>query len=133
MDLLSIINLFQFAAPPSGCAHAFFGLPTWYAYLPANDFTVSSVGGVTTCNISQFHFPDDLGYIVLVAVDIALVIAGMASVFFVIYGGIQYVISQGEPDKTRGARNTITNALVGLVISGIAVSIVSFIGSQLGG
>jgi len=134
MPSFSILNLVQhFAGPPAGCAHDFFGLPTWFAYLPRSDFAVSTVNKKTVCYISNFNFPGDLAYIALVAVDIALAIAGMAAVFYVIYGGIQYVISQGEPEKTRGAKNTITNALVGLVIASVAISVVSFLGARLGG
>ena len=127
MFLFSIATLFEhFAAPAdAACTTKFFGLPTWYAYLPPGDFT--------GCEVSNFNFPNDLAYIVLAAVDIALGVAGMVAVFYVIWGGIQYVISQGEPDKTRGARNTITNAIVGLIIAGVAISVVSFLGSQLGG
>jgi hypothetical protein len=126
MLLPYITVMFQhFADAPANCTSSFFGLPAWYKYLPSSDFT--------NCQVSSFNFPDDIGLIAISAVDIALVIAGMAAVFFVIYGGIQYVISQGEPDKTRAAKNTITNAIVGLIIAGVAVSIVSFLGSQLGG
>jgi hypothetical protein len=127
MWLFSASLLLQhFADAPAACSSLFFGLPAWYKYLPSGDFAGKS------CQIDNFNFPGDFTYVAVAAVDIALAIAGMAAVFFVIYGGIQYVISQGEPDKTRGAKNTITNALVGLVIAGIAISVVSFLGSQLG-
>lgn len=126
MLLFSMLTLFQhFAGPPSSCSSTFFGLPTWYKYLPAGDFT--------NCQVSNFNFPYDFSYVGIAAVDIALTIAGMVAVFYVIWGGIQYVISQGEPDKTKAARNTITNAAVGLVIASIAIAVVSFLGSQLGG
>ncbi len=125
MFLFSVVTSFQyFAAPAAGCIHGFFGLPTWYQYLPSSDFT--------GCQITQFNYPSDIAPVVLAAVDIALTIAGMIAVGFVIWGGIQYVISQGEPDKTAGAKNTITNALVGLVIAGASIVVVSFIGATLG-
>jgi hypothetical protein len=114
----------RFADAPANCTTSFFGIPTWYKYLPSTDFQ--------GCLVNNFDFPGDFSYIAIAAVDIALFISGMVAVFYVIYGGIQYVISQGEPDKTRGAKNTITNALVGLVLAGIAISIVSFVGSQIG-
>jgi hypothetical protein len=123
---LSVLSLFQhFADAPANCSSSFFGLPTWFKYLPASDFT--------GCSVSNFNFPGDFAYVAIAAVDIALTIAGMVAVFYVIYGGLQYVISQGEPDKTRGAKNTITNALVGLVIASVAIAVVSFLGSQIGG
>jgi hypothetical protein len=117
--------LSRFAGPGTSCTTNFFGIPTWYAYLPPGDFK--------GCSVINFNFPGDFTYIGLAAVDIALYISGMVAVFYVIYGGIQYVVSQGEPDKTRGAKSTITNALVGLVLAGVAISLVGFIGSQIGG
>jgi hypothetical protein len=126
MLTVALVTIFQrFADAPGSCTTSFFGIPAWYKYLPASDFT--------GCLVSNFHFPDDFSYIAIAAVDIALYIAGMVAVFYVIFGGIQYVISQGEPDKTRGAKNTITNALIGLLLASIAISLVSFLGSQLGG
>lgn len=47
------------------------------------------------------------------------------------YGGFQYLISQGEADKIAGARKTILNAIIGLAIAMLATGIVAFIGGQL--
>jgi hypothetical protein len=43
-------------------------------------------------------------------------IAGVASVFFIIYGGILYMTSTGRPDKLEQAKHVLKNALIGLVI-----------------
>ncbi|MBN1263421.1 MAG: hypothetical protein JW991_03610 [Candidatus Pacebacteria bacterium] len=47
---------------------------------------------------------------------LALVIAAMIAFGFLIYGGIQWITSGGDKGKTEAARNTITAALVGLLI-----------------
>ncbi len=60
-------------------------------------------------------------------------IAGIVTAFFIIYGGVRYVTSQGEPENTKAARSTIINALIGAAIAMIAAVLVSFIGSKLGG
>lgn len=99
-------------------------LPTWYKYL---DGTESANG---TCTLN-FDFPDDLPAIALAIVEILLRIGALAAVAFVIYGGFMYLTSQGEPDKAAGARHTIINAVIGLVIAVLATSIVSFIGGNL--
>ena len=44
------------------------------------------------------------------------VIAGLASVFFIVYGGILYMTSTGRPDKLDQAKHVLKNALIGLVI-----------------
>ena len=60
------------------------------------------------------------------ALSIIFVILGALSLLMVVIGGLTYVTSQGEPDKITKARRTILYAIVGLVISVSAASIVYF-------
>lgn len=106
---------------------SFFSFPTWYKYLKAGQGAVNE-----KCAIG-FTFPDDIPLVGLAILDILLRIAGMAAIAFVVWGAIQYVTSQGEPDQVAHARGTITNALVGLVIATLAIAFVQFIGSKIGG
>jgi hypothetical protein len=43
-------------------------------------------------------------------------LAGIASIFFIVYGGILYMTSTGRPDKLDQAKHVLKNALIGLVI-----------------
>ncbi len=43
-------------------------------------------------------------------------VAGAVAVLFIILGGIKYSTSQGNPNDTQKAKETIIYALVGLVI-----------------
>lgn len=63
--------------------------------------------------------------------DIVIRIAGLVAVGFVVYGGVLYVLSRGEPDKAKKALGTIINALIGLVIAVVAAAIVAFLGDRL--
>ncbi len=106
---------------------SFFGLIPWYHYLNVDK----------TCNIKDFKVlqtngTGDVPLILLAVVDDLLRLAGLIAVGFVIYGAIQYITSQGEPEKTGKAQSTITNALIGLAVSIIAVSAVSYLGGRLG-
>jgi hypothetical protein len=47
------------------------------------------------------------------------------------YGAFLYVTSNGDPERVSGAKNTILNAIIGLVIVLLAITAVSFIGSSL--
>ena len=51
----------------------------------------------------------------------------------VIYGGIEFIMSQGEPDKANKARGTVINALIGLVIAVAAATLVTFIAGRFNG
>lgn len=69
--------------------------------------------------------------IALSIIDILLRVAALAAVVFVIIGGIKYTTSQGSPDGTKSALNTILNALIGLVIAMAATALVMFIGNTI--
>lgn len=129
MMFFSYISTY-FAAGAGDCDpnKTFFGIPVWYKYLVKN----ASPGACDFQNL-QVWPPDKLVLILVALLDIILRIAGMVSIGFIIYGGISYVLSQGEPDKTKEALQTIINALIGLVVALISVAIVSFLGNRLGG
>lgn len=106
--------------------------PTWYHYL---DQTVGSDG---SCDISGPSNTDgDIDWakaaplVGLAVIDILLRLVGLISVVFVVYGGFNYIMSQGEPDKITSARKTITNSLIGVAISIVAASVVAFIANVL--
>lgn len=118
----------------AGCDTSnFFGIPPWYKYLVLSGrMAVDSTTGL--CEIvGDFKWQNggDVALIALALVDILLRVAGLVAVGFVVYGGIQYVSSDGAPDKTKAAQETIINALVGLVIALIASAAVAFFGRAI--
>jgi len=126
------VQLFSYFAAACDKGQLFLGVfPTWYKYLETADITDKA--GVTTCKI-MIDFsskPNDFWLIGLGIVDILLRVAGLVAVAFVVYGGFMYMTSQGEPDKTSKAKNTLLNSLIGLTIAIMATVIVSFVGSSL--
>lgn len=104
-----------------------FGIPSWYSYL---DLQQNSVTG--TCDVVNFNVPGSFINIGLAILDMALHLAALVAVGFVIYGAFLLVMSRGEPDKAAQGRQAIINALVGLVIALIAVGVVGFLGTKLG-
>lgn len=130
-DLLS--RFAQVCHPQAG---NFFSLPTWYKYLDdAGKFHLNSATG--KCELAPYGPGGlqvvDLALIGLALVDIAFRIAGLVAVGYIVWGGIQFVTAQGESDKTKKARQTVINALIGLAIALVAVGVVAFIGSRIGG
>ncbi|HJP96868.1 MAG TPA: hypothetical protein VJ843_05895 [Candidatus Saccharimonadales bacterium] len=123
--LLSLLNLNNFAAVAGNCKAGFFGLTPWYQYL-----NVSVQNG--TCSVTNFNFPGDLTLVALAIAELLLRVAGLVAVGFIIYGGIKYVISQGEPDGVQQAQNTVINACIGLVIAIFSTAIVAFVGHTFG-
>jgi hypothetical protein len=64
------------------------------------------------------------------------VLASLASVFFLINGGIQYMTSSGNPERLQHAKMVIRNALIGLVIvigAGVLTAILTHAYTASGG
>ena len=62
----------------------------------------------------------------------AIIIAGLLSVIFIFVGGISFILSGGQEDKIKQAVSTIRYAIIGLVITILAVVIVGTVGRALG-
>lgn len=59
------------------------------------------------------------------------IVAGALATIFIIIGGLRYVLSFGSPDALQKAKNTVLYAVVGLLISVFAFTIVNFVISSL--
>lgn len=59
--------------------------------------------------------------------SITFAVTGSISLLMVVIGGLRYIIARGEPGEVAKAKNTIIYAVVGLIISLAAFSIVTFV------
>lgn len=59
-------------------------------------------------------------------------VAGGVALLIITIAGFKYVLSQGNPQETAKAKNTILYALIGLVICLTAFAIVSFVFTEGG-
>lgn len=60
-------------------------------------------------------------------------VAGIVAVVFIVKGGIEYVISRGDPSKVQKATRALIYAVVGLVIVLLAAAVTTFIISSTSG
>ncbi|CAN5658005.1 hypothetical protein BH23PAT2_BH23PAT2_06030 [soil metagenome] len=65
------------------------------------------------------------------AIGLFFILAGVIAVIMVFIGGFQYVISLGDPQKTKKAKDTILYAVIGLVVSIMGSVIVNFVLDRL--
>lgn len=61
------------------------------------------------------------------AANFLLVIVGIAGVFMVVIGGVQYALSGGDPQKINKAKDMIIYAIVGLIVALVAKGIIAFV------
>ncbi len=59
--------------------------------------------------------------------NVVLALAGAVAVAFIIWSGLQFMLSQGEPAKIKSAREGILYALIGLVIVMFAFTILNYV------
>ncbi len=119
----------SFATPVSAaCNTSLFGIPAWYRGLQD-----SSCANIVMPKGSDGR-PDVVKIIMKIAMNIvqaAMVLVAYVTIFFIIKGGFGYITSAGSSDGMQGAKKTITNALIGLVIAVLSASIVNVIAGMI--
>ena len=58
----------------------------------------------------------------------ALIIAGALSIIFIFVGGISFILSGGQEEKIKQAVSTIRYSIIGLVVTILAMTIVTIVG-----
>lgn len=54
-------------------------------------------------------------------------VAGAVALVIITVAAFQYVVSQGDPQSTAKAKNTILYAIIGLVVTALAFTVVTFV------
>ena len=60
------------------------------------------------------------------------VIAGLAFIAYFFFGAIGWITSQGDEQKIKKARDTMTNAFIGIIIAVIAYPLIYLLGKLFG-
>ena len=97
--------------------------------VPVLDKTVSlSAEGTTFSDLGNLT----VGSMVSGAISLVMLIVALVFFFMLIWGGLKWVMSQGEEKAVTGARAQITNALIGLAIVFAAWAIMKLIQTVFG-
>ena len=75
---------------------------------------------------------DDLGAIIKQITDVMFFIIGAIAVVMIIYSGIRYTTSAGNPAGVTAAKNSLIYSIVGLVVAILAYAIVNFVVTRIG-
>ncbi|HEU5187187.1 MAG TPA: hypothetical protein VFT87_01645 [Candidatus Saccharimonadales bacterium] len=112
---LAMPQIRQFAAC-SQSVPEFLGLEPWWSCLKAKYDGEIRIGTL-----------NDIWLVVLVILEDAIKIGAYVAVGMIIWGGIKYSKSMGNPSELQQAQAIIKNSILGLVITLISVAIVQFI------
>ncbi|MEA3354928.1 MAG: hypothetical protein U9Q63_00370 [Patescibacteria group bacterium] len=89
-------------------------------YIPLPE-TNSSTELTTNINseVSGFFKIKSIGGFLHNFIQIILVIASISTFIYLLWGGLEYIISGGEQEKVKSAKSKITQAITGLVITAV--------------
>ncbi|MBQ3464622.1 hypothetical protein IJH15_00130 [Candidatus Saccharibacteria bacterium] len=116
-------------------AQAFIGLAiVMSAYIIMSTIRIVILGDkMFNCNPTQggANCVTDPDAVITGAINWFIAIAGLASVIFLVYGGVQYMTSSGDTGKTQKAKQMILYALIGLGIVALSFSITAFVSNMI--
>ncbi len=88
-------------------------------------FSTPSAGGTGLPNETRFSD------FVMRIINIALAVAGLIAVLFLIIGGFRYITSAGNEETAESAKKIIINAIIGVVVIILSFVIVRVISNAL--
>jgi hypothetical protein len=77
-------------------------------------------------------FADNMGSFINGVLSFVMVIAALLVLFYLIWGGIEWITSGGDKGKTESARNKITAAVIGIIILAASFAILQLVLTFLG-
>ncbi|MBN1618977.1 hypothetical protein JW887_06605 [Candidatus Dojkabacteria bacterium] len=92
--------------------------------------TALDIGGLDPGNVPQVL--SDLTNTIKTVFSTAYAFAGVVTVGFMIIGGYKMIMSSGDSQKLDEGRNTLVNALIGMVVVVISGLLFNFVGDKLG-
>lgn len=111
VQVSALVLTFVFALSPLALAQSGFQIPSGSQSGLPNNTTVSSF--------------------ILSIINIALAVAGLVAVLFLIIGGFRYITSAGNEETAEQAKKIITNAIIGVVVIILSFVIVRVISNAL--
>ncbi len=89
--------------------------------------------GLTTSGVGSFFPSSGIGgstsftQLLQNVIEIMLLFAGAIAVVFVIIGGYQYITSGGNEETAEKGRQTLTNAIIGVIVIVLSYTIITVI------
>ena len=122
--LIGTASLFPASAFAACNKPKFFGLSPWYQHLELDESA--------NCAVAQSNFADDqmiatVWKIILTILSDLFFVAGVLAVVYLIYTGIIFITSAGDPGAVTKAKRALVGTLTGLVIVLLAQVVVNTI------
>lgn len=114
---------------------------SWVKVAQVSAIVLTFVLALAPVAFAQFQTPNpggtglpgdtSLSGFILKIINIALAVAGLIAVLFLIIGGFRYITSAGNEETAEQAKKIITNAIIGIVVIILSFVIVRVISNAL--
>ncbi len=114
---------------------------SWVKVAQISAIVLTFVLALAPVAFAQFQTPNpggtglpgdtSLSGFILKIINIALAVAGLIAVLFLIIGGFRYITSAGNEETAEQAKKIITNAIIGIVVIILSFVIVRVISNAL--
>lgn len=74
----------------------------------------------------------NIAKLISTVVTIIFIVAALLALFYLIYGGVKYILSGGNKDQTASARQMIIAAIIGLAIVFLSFVVIKVLGAVFG-
>lgn len=82
---------------------------------------------IDTSGLPNHGNSDPTASAIPIIINTVLAITASISVLMIVIGGFRYIIARGDPSASAQARNTVLYAVIGLIVTMAAFSIVTFV------
>ncbi len=89
---------------------------------------MATKSGILLADTQNVNLPD----LINKGIAYAIIVAGFLSVVFIFIGGISFILSGGQEEKIKQAVSTIRYAIIGLIVTILAVVAVNILGKIIG-
>jgi len=104
---------------------------TVFAAIPPSCNSLNAQNGCASVDTGLGNIKTDPAGLVTSIVTILLSLAGGVALFLIIGAGYQLMTSQGNPEKVKAARESLTSAIVGLLFLIFSTAILQIIGVDI--
>lgn len=103
--------------------------PFWNTIIPGCVIDVTDPKGNVAKDIATLNCIPAIFQLVL---HFTFLFAGIAAVFFVLFAGIKFLTSGGDAKQVQGARQSLTYAIIGLIVILLSFAVINLISNVTG-
>lgn len=115
----------------AACQNSLLTFPAWHKGLTKANCEIKDIKEPVKSTSNEITLRGFIIRVILNITEMILQLVGYAAVVMLIIGGFRYLTSAGEEGRMKTAKQTILNAVIGLLISIFSIAIVNVVAGAL--